>query len=81
MGPILFIIFINSLVYKAETADLFLYADDLKVLIEICSDEDTEALQDELDLLYDWTQYSLLWFHPDKCEVMRLKMGGKNTKS
>ena len=81
LGPILFIIFINSLVYKADTADLFLYADDLKVLKEICSDEDTEALQDELDLLYDWTRYSLLRFHPDKCEVMRYKMGGKNTNT
>ena len=81
LGPILFIIFINSLVYKAETVDLFLYADDLKVLKEICSDEDTEALQDELDVLYDWTRYWLLRFHPDKCEVMRYKMGGNNTNT
>ena len=81
LGPILFIIFINSLVYKAEMADLFLYADDLKVLKEIGSDEDTEALQDELDLLYDWTRYLLLRFHLDKCEVMHYKMGGKNTNT
>ena len=31
LGPILFIIFINSLVDKAGTANLFLYADDLKI--------------------------------------------------
>ena len=34
--------------------------------------EDVETLQTDLDKLYDWTQYSLLKFHPDKCVVMRL---------
>ena len=34
LGPILFVIFINSLVDKAETANPFLYADDLKILKE-----------------------------------------------
>ena len=57
---------------KAGTGDLYLYADDLKVFNEISSDEDVDKLQCDLDRLYDWTQYSLLKFHPDKCVAMRL---------
>ena len=79
LGPILFIIFINSLVDKAGTANLFLYADDLEVLKEICSEEDTGGLQEDRYKLYDWTRYSLLRFHPDKCVVMRYTMNARNT--
>ena len=51
---------------------MYLYADNLKVFNEICSDEDVDKFQYDIDELYDWTQYSLLKFHPDKCVVMRL---------
>ena len=72
LGPLLFIIYINSMVVKAGDTNLLLYADDLKLYREIKTDEDVETLQTDLDELYDWTQYSLLNFHPDKCVVMRL---------
>ena len=80
LGPILFIIFINSLVDKAGTANLFIYADDLKIFKEICSEEDAESLQEDLYKLYNWTQYSLLRLHPEKCVVMRYTMNAKNTE-
>ena len=80
LGPILFNIFINSLVDKAGTANLFLYADDLKIFKEISSEEDAESLQEDLYKLYNWTQYSLLRLHPDKCVVMRYTMNAKNTE-
>ena len=72
LGPLLFIIYINSMVMKAGYTNLLLYADDLKLYREIKTDEDVETLQTDLDKLYDLTQYSLLKFHPDKCVVMRL---------
>ena len=72
LGPLLFIIYINSMVKKAADANIYLYADDLKLYQEIKTDEDVEKLQNDLDKLYDWTQYSLLKFHPTKCVVMRL---------
>ena len=73
LGPLLFIIFINIMVEKAETENLYLYADDLKLFNEVNEGDDVENLQYSLDRLYDWTQFSLLKFHPDKCKVMRLK--------
>ena len=36
-----------------------------------------ESLQQDLEKLYDGSQYSLLTFHPDKCVVMRI---GANQK-
>ena len=60
---------------KSGKSELFLYADYL----EISSEEDAEALQQDLDSLYDWTQYSFLRFHPDKCVVMRYMMSSRNT--
>ena len=79
LGPALFIIFINTLVDKSGKSELFLYADDLKIFKEISSEEDAEAFQQDLDRLHDWTQYSFLRFHPDKCVVMRYMMSSRNT--
>ena len=80
LGPLLFIIYINSMIDKTGSLDLFLYADDLKIYNEINTDEDVEALQQDLDRLYDWTQYSLLKFHPGKCVAMCLKSKSKNNE-
>ena len=71
IGPAIFIIFINMLVDKSGKSELFVYADDLKIF--------KEALQQDLDRLYDWTQYSFLRFHPDKCVVMRHMISLRNT--
>ena len=72
LGPLLFIMYINVMIDKSGDANLFLYADDLKLYREIKSGEDCVTLQRDVDRLYDWTRYSLLEFHPDKCEALRL---------
>ena len=80
LGPILFVIFINSMVEKAGSSEMFLYADDLKIFKDIKSEEDVTALQQDLDNLYDWTRYSCLRFHPDKCISMRYKLNKRDEK-
>ena len=80
LGPLLFIIYINSMIDKTGSLDLFLYADDLKIYNEINTDEDVEALQQDLDRRYGWTQYSLLKFHPGKYVDMCLKSKFKNNE-
>ena len=80
LGPLLFIVYINSLVEKSGHSELYLYADDLKVFKEIKSEDDIEKLQGTLDKLYDWTCYSLLRFHPDKCVKMRLSSSKSKQK-
>ena len=51
LGALLFIIYINSMVEKAGSTELFLYADDLKIYNEIESVEDAQLLQQDLDRL------------------------------
>ena len=65
------------MVVKSGNSDMYLYADDLKIFNEIKGEEDIETQQQHLEKLYDWSQYSLLTFHPDKCVVMRI---AKNQK-
>ena len=77
LGPLLFLIYINVMVEKTENAEIYLYADDLKLYQQINNDSDAENLQNDVDKLYDWTTYSLLKFHPDKCETMRIKPNRK----
>ena len=76
LGPLLFIIYINSMIDKTGSLDLFLYADDLKIYneinTEITSREDALILQSDLSLLEQWSKHWLLNFHPDKCHVLTL---------
>lgn len=66
-----------SMIEIVGTSNIYLYADDLKLYQEINSEESVNSSQSKLDKMYDWTRYSLLRFHPQKCVVMRL---GENTK-
>ena len=81
LRPLLFLIYINLMVEKFGENGLYLFADDLKVFQEKTSEEDTEKLQNKIDKMYDWTQYSLLKFHPKKCKVSTLSSKKKITKN
>ncbi|CAI2736936.1 unnamed protein product, partial [Dicrocoelium dendriticum] len=54
LGPALFTIFINDLPSILQT-DCLIYADDLKLWMEVSSLEDADRLQTTLDLLHDWS--------------------------
>ena len=49
----------------------------MKIYNEIESVEVAQLLHRDLDRLYDWTRYSLLRFHPDKCVAMRIMSKSK----
>jgi hypothetical protein len=72
LGPILFVIYINSLPGVATNSHVYLFADDTKVFREIMTNDDCDKLQQDIDRMYDWTGDSLLKFHPDKCASMRI---------
>jgi hypothetical protein len=72
LGPVLFIVYINTMVERDLSSDVFMYADDTKVFREVTNDSDRQALQKDIDSLHDWTRESLLKFHPDKCTVMHV---------
>jgi hypothetical protein len=71
LGPLLFIIFIDDIIkYVKEGPQLYMYADDTKVLQCINSVHDCLVLQRALDALFTW---SLKWgmkFNVSKCAVV-----------
>ena len=66
LGPILFGIYINTLVAVVKYSDLFLFADDNKLFKIIQTEQDSSLLQYDIDSMDNWTLNSLLLFHPKK---------------
>lgn len=80
LGPLLFVIYINTMIADTKDSNVYLYADDVKLFREIKSSADQKTLQQELNQFESWTQHSLLKFHPDKCKVLRFKPKNKTTE-
>ena len=72
--PYFFIYYINDLP-EAINSDLRIFADDTKAFSEIKTTEDRDALQNDLDLLVEWSKKWLLKFNSKKCKVLHI---GKN---
>ena len=64
--PLLFVIYINTPIDVFQHSDLFLFADDNKLLKIIFNEEDTVPMQKGIDSVFSWTLHSIL-FHPNKC--------------
>ena len=71
LGPILFVIYINTLIEVVKYSDLFLLAGDNKLLKMIQTEQDSSLLQYDIDSMDNWTLNSLLSFHPKKGFTMQ----------
>ena len=71
LGPLLFVIYINDLLDNVRSNGL-LFADDTKIFRAITCKEDSISLQQDIDMMQDWTDNWLLKFHPGKCHVLTL---------
>ena len=69
LGPILFVIYVNSLIDVVQDSDLFLSADDNKLFKIIFNEEGIVLLQKDIDSMFYWTLNSLSLFHPNKFKV------------
>lgn len=70
MGPLLFSIMINDLSSVVNTAKCLLYADDLKLILEIKSPADCLRLQSDIDSIYTWSISNRMLFNISKCCTM-----------
>ena len=70
LGPLLFIIYINDLDIGI-TSKISKFADDTKIGRSITNENDTEALQRDLDSLHKWADDWQMKFNVDKCSVIK----------
>ena len=70
MGPVLFLILIND-INNGIDSDVSLFADDTRVIRPVKKHSDVEALQDDLEKLYQWQEVNNMAFNSNKIEVLR----------
>ena len=74
LGPLLFIIYINDISNKIKSSECRLYADD--TLLSCTISDDIQALQNDVNCLYEWSQTWGMLFNHSKCTHLQI---GKNT--
>lgn len=70
LGPLEFLIMINSLPEVVKHGTCLLFADDLKLLLEIRNEADCRCLQDDIDRIVQWSQENKLYFNESKCSTI-----------
>ncbi|XP_072030407.1 uncharacterized protein [Amphiura filiformis] len=71
LGPLLFILFVND-IGEETSSTIRLFADDALIYRHISSKADTDALQNDLHKLVDWSTKWQMRFNPAKCSLLRV---------
>ena len=79
LGPILFIIYINDLPDSIMHSNIFLYADDAKILKRIDCRLDCLLLQRDIDSFASWCDLYLLKLNIFKCVYVRFGVAHRPT--
>ncbi|XP_065640687.1 probable RNA-directed DNA polymerase from transposon BS [Hydra vulgaris] len=75
LGPLLFLLYINDLP-QCISSIAKLYADDTKIISVIKEHNDLTNMQNDIDLLTEWSNVWLMDFNINKCSVIHI--GRKN---
>ena len=71
LGPLLFVLYINELP-SLVSSNLLMFADDIKLYCCIRSPEDCLILQNDINILLDWSKHWLLFFNVSKCKALHI---------
>jgi hypothetical protein len=77
LGPILFLIYINSLVRALKHSSIRLYADDAKIYFRVGSEADFQALTNDLEAINEWMTNAQLNLAVTKCEALHVGFSNK----
>lgn len=70
LGPFLFLLFVNDIADNLKFAKILMYADDIKLYIEINSPLDASKLQRDLDSIVTWSKTNKLNLNINKCKII-----------
>ena len=71
LGPTFFGVFIND-IPDSINSTVNVFADDTKLFRSVTSDEEHVVLQNDLDMLADWSETWQLKFNASKCKVLHI---------
>ena len=77
LGPTLFVLCVNELP-SLVNSNMLMFADDAKLFRKIQDDTDVQNLQEDIDMLENWSREWLLKFNVAKCKTMHC--GTSNTR-
>ena len=80
LGPILFLAYINDLP-DGISSQVCLFADDTALYLTIEGEEDSSALQKDLNSLSGWEKKWDMQFNPSKCQVVQVTGSKRPIKS
>lgn len=80
LGPLLFIIYLNNIRTCFQHSKFLLYADDLKVYLQINSITDCQNLQEDLNRLVDYCNDNSLFLNLNKCKTITFTRNINQTK-
>ena len=76
LGPLLFLIFINDIVdlFDHSKVCIKLFADDIKLYLEIVDNSDYNKLQDAINKVHEWSKIWQLRLASDKCQHCHISL-------
>ena len=78
LGPLLFIIYINDLSFFIKNSNILTFADDTKLIAEICNTSDTSKLQDDLNQVVLWSEVNNMVLNKNKFELINHRLNDQN---
>ena len=70
LGPLIFLLFINDIVYSIKNCKIVLFADDLKMYKIIRNCDDPILMQLDINNIFKWSIDNRLPFNTQKCKIM-----------
>ena len=64
--------YINTLADAVTDSEVYMFADDTKMFKGIFGKDDELKLQQDLNQIHNWSQVSLMQYHPEKTSAMRI---------